>query len=591
MKKLLLLLLVSASLLSYCEIVRASPADLLGPNGWFLSTPHPGDATLTQTTPTDGSGPAETITVTTPADPFYMIQMIRDIQGVIPAGHHLQIQFSARSATLNPIRVSIEKTAAPYTAVTAKLITLTPDWKDYTIDGTSVDFVPAGINVHFQVGQQIGSIQLKDITVRDLGMDPGIAVAELALKPDQIQARIEKYRKGTLTVTVLDAAGRPVKNVLVTITQTRHAFLFGCNAFGYNPNDTSDAQKAYQDRFAALFNYATLPFYWGAFESQQGNPDYARLRAMADWCHQHGITPKGHPLVWQQVWPSWAPTDPDAAIPVLHARVHDLVTHYKNFIHYWDVVNEANSSADYTPANGESLWVKRDGPASVVETALGWARAAGQGNQETFLYNDFDTTQDNIDLLTQIKKDGKLPDAIGIQSHMHQGTWPLTKIWEVCQDFAQFGRPIHFTETTILSGPVQTTNGTQVFLPTTPDGEAAQADYVTKFYTILFSHPSVRAITWWDFSDKNSWMNAPAGFLRADMSPKPVYTELMDLIHKTWWTDATVRSDDHGRATKRVFYGAYTVTATDSQGHSVHQNVFFPESSLVMNVTVRLERK
>ena len=86
-------------------------------------------------------------------------------------------------------------------------------------------------------------------------------------------------------------------------------------------------------------------------------------------------------------------------------------------------------------------------------------------------------------------------------------------------------------------------------------------------------------------------MNAPAGFLRADMSPKPVYTELMDLIHKTWWTDATVRSDDHGRATKRVFYGAYTVTATDSQGHSVHQNVFFPESSLVMNVTVRLERK
>ena len=86
------------------------------------------------------------------------------------------------------------------------------------------------------------------------------------------------------------------------------------------------------------------------------------------------------------------------------------------------------------PPNGESNWIKRDGPAPVVETALGWARAAGKGLPETFLYNDYDTGDSNVALLTQLQKDGKLPDAIGLQSHMHGGEWPLTKVWAVCAD-------------------------------------------------------------------------------------------------------------------------------------------------------------
>ena len=48
-----------------------------------------------------------------------------------------------------------------------------------------------------------------------------------------------------------------------------------------------------------------------------------------------------------------------------------------------------------------------------------------------------------------------------------------------------------------------------------------------KFYTALFAHPAVQAITWWDFSDLGAWLGAPAGWLRRDMSPKPVYDRLM----------------------------------------------------------------
>ena len=47
---------------------------------------------------------------------------------------------------------------------------------------------------------------------------------------------------------------------------------------------------------------------------------------------------------------------------------------------------------------------------------------------------------------------GATMDAIGIQSHMHGGEWPLEKAWQVCETYARFGRPLHFTELTVLSG-------------------------------------------------------------------------------------------------------------------------------------------
>jgi hypothetical protein len=77
---------------------------------------------------------------------------------------------------------------------------------------------------------------------------------------------------------------------------------------------------------------------------------------------------------------------------------------------------------------------------------------------------------------------------------------------------------------------------------------------------MLFSHPAVEAITWWDFSDFRAWKGAPAGFLREDMSPKPAYDALMKLIRDTWWTETTLQSDADGSARFRGFLGAYRVT-------------------------------
>ncbi len=590
----MLLLHRLALALLFCQMplrIYAAPPDLLAPDGWHLAAPHPGDAALRETAEPDGA--IETLTVSVPSQPFYLVQLVRDIPRIIPADHRLEMHFEARSASSHPLRVTVEQSGPPYAAVLEISPKLTPAWQSFDLAGSTPGYGPNGLSAHFQVGQQAGTVEVRRITVADIGPDPAVAAAAAALTPAAIQARIRKYRMGTLTVRVVGPDGKPVANAQVQMTQTRSAFLFGCNVFGYDPADSSPSQKAYRKQFAALFNYATLPFYWGSFEPSPGKPDYARLSATADWCALNGITPKGHPLVWHQVWPAWAPNTPDAAIPLLQARVADLVPRYKNTIHYWDVLNEANGAAGQTPPNGESEWIKRDGRASVVETALGWARTAGKGQTETFLYNDYNTDSANVALLTQLQRDGKLPDALGIQSHMHGGTWPLAKVWAVCERFSQFGRPIHFTETTVLSGPARNVDFNAPYPTdwhTDPADEAAQAEYVSQFYTVLFSHPSARAITWWDFSDAHAWLNAPAGLVRQDMTPKPAYTRLLTLIHHTWRSDAAGTTDRRGVFSHRVFYGQYTLTV---QGRGTRQQtqVFFPEAPVPRTILLSLGPK
>ena len=81
-----------------------------------------------------------------------------------------------------------------------------------------------------------------------------------------------------------------------------------------------------------------------------------------------------------------------------------------------------------------------------------------------------------------------------------------------------------------------------------------------RFYTLLFSHPAVEAITWWDFSDRQAWQRAPAGLLRSDMTPKPAYDELKKLIKGKWWTTAALQAGGEGAAALRGFLGDYRIT-------------------------------
>jgi GH35 family endo-1,4-beta-xylanase len=338
----------------------------------------------------------------------------------------------------------------------------------------------------------------------------------------------------------------------VVAEQVRHAFLFGCNVFPVLDYEDAGTHE-YGTRFAALLNYATLPFYWGSYEAEPGKTREAHLRRMAAWCAERGIAVKGHPLVWHEVWPKWGPMGADEAKRLSEARVRGIVGGFAGLVDRWDVVNEATVSERF--ANGVGAWAKRDGGLALVRDAVQWAREANP--KAVLLYNDYNIAPEFEKLVLELP--ARTVDAIGIQSHMHQKTWTLDRVWEVCETYARFGRPLHFTELTVLSGEAGWLKPAP--WPTTPEGEAAQAAYVSDLYTLLFSHPAVEAITWWDFVD-GAWQGAPAGLLRADLAPKPAYDRLLDLVRRTWWTDrAEGVTDAGGRCLLRGFAGGYRVRA------------------------------
>jgi len=389
------------------------------------------------------------------------------------------------------------------------------------------------------------------------------------------EARIEKHRKGDGVVRVVDAAGRPVAGATVQVEQTRHAFLFGCNIYWWGHSRTPEQEEAYRRRFADLLNYATLAFYWNGYEPQQGRPDHAHWEQVAQWCKENGVVTKGHPLAWNHTDPPWLPDEPNEVMALQLGRITDCVSRFRGLIDRWDVVNEAT-----TFDNPEFL--KRSPKLSrtwqqigQIEFARRCFKAARAANPSaTLLINDYVTTPAYAKIIEQLVDDSgkRLYDVIGIQSHMHLMIWTPSLVWDVCERFARFGVPLHFTETTILSGRRPSERGKPWL--STPEGEAFQARETVRFYTLLFSHPAVQAITWWDFSDQGAWQGAPAGWLRHDMSPKPVYLAMKDLIKGKWWTARLDgKTDKGGEFRFRGFKGTYRVKVDTPDGRSGRQTL------------------
>jgi endo-1,4-beta-xylanase len=387
---------------------------------------------------------------------------------------------------------------------------------------------------------------------------------------DQAEARIEKYRKGDAVLKLAGPDGEPLRNSLaVKIEQKRHKFLFGCNIFKLGRCSTPEDNAAYEKRFAALLNFATLPFYWWNYERRQGQPDDERTDQIVRWCKAQNITTKGHPLAWNYVDPRWLPDDPDKAMQAQMKRIGRCVQRFKNDIDIWDVVNEAthydrDEIKKQAPILTEAI--RKMGVGAYVREAFKEARQANP--KATLLINDYRTDPDfEKKVISELLDEAGKPlyDVIGIQSHMHGGCWPVQKIWEVCERFAKFDKPLHFTETTLVSGAQGWELSKKREDPdfrwiSTPEGEKRQAEQVAEFYRVLFSHPAVEAITWWDFTDQNAWQQAPAGLVRADMTPKPAYDELERLIKGKWWTQAETKTNAEGAARFRGFLGEYEVS-------------------------------
>ena len=125
--------------------------------------------------------------------------------------------------------------------------------------------------------------------------------------------------------------------------------------------------------------------------------------------------------------------------------------------------------------------------------------------------------------------------------------------------------------------PLQITEVTVPAYSWESEDEQIQAEIIEKLYSVWFSHPNVEQIVYWNLVDgyAHLWDSDPqkiaasqgdmtlgenyyyGGLLRFDLSPKPAYLKLKELICDRWHTETELTTDENGLADFRGFYGAY----------------------------------
>lgn len=381
-------------------------------------------------------------------------------------------------------------------------------------------------------------------------------------------------RKSKSLLHVTDSNGNAIANSSLRLKQTNHEFLFGCGAFDALAKAAGAPNPEFWDdrlnKWLAVYNYGTVPFYWGGFEPEEGKPNTENLMKASKFLTENNIRVKGHPLCWHTVCADWLlKYDNKTILDKQLARINREVTNFKGVVDMWDVINEVVIMPIFDKYDNAITRICQEyGRVNLVKEVFAAAKAANP--DAVLLINDFNLSDKYADLIDECLEAGVPIGAIGLQTHQHQGYMGTEKLAEVLKRFERFGIPLHFTENTLVSGHIMPAdivdlNDYQIpEWPTTPEGEERQAREIEDMYSFLFAHPLVEAITGWDFSD-GAWLGAPSGVIRKDNSVKPSYTLLKKLIHEVWNTDEEIHTDDNGNVEIEGFRGTYSLFAGDKE--------------------------
>lgn len=388
-----------------------------------------------------------------------------------------------------------------------------------------------------------------------------------------------RHRKAARRIIIKDAQGRIIPSQAVHAELKNHRFRFACGAFGTVPMLDERVPAQFRDRlfkdwelWHGLFNMGILSFYQGRYEPEEGKTLEAETLKAANFLRENDCVVKGHPLCWHTVDAQWLmPKSNEEVLANQLGRIKREMTAFNGKVNVWDVINEAVIMPEFEKTvNAITRLCQETGRVPLIKALFEQARATDP--KATLLINDFNTTVRYRDLIRECLDAGVVPDAIGIQSHQHQGPWGMEKLEEVLERFSVFGIPLHFTENSFVSGhlmPPEIVDLNDYVVedwPSTPEGEDNQARWTLEWYDRLFEQPNVEVVTYWGFEDMGQWLNAPAGLLRKDGTPKPAYDALYQRIHKDWHTSVDLHTGEDGSFELEGFMGKYEITCGELKG-------------------------
>ncbi len=325
-------------------------------------------------------------------------------------------------------------------------------------------------------------------------------------------------------------------------------------------------------------NYATVQFPWPAVEPTPGV--YQSASGRADFLRTFNFVGMGHALIF--LTNSWSMT-PDYIArasfeqfrDAVYPHVYSVVNANKQSVKMWNVFNEPM----YKDSNIKGLTSEQT--IAIIKEAAHAVRDADP--EAKILINIFNVGAeipgvDPYDFLKEVARSEVDYDAIGLQSYynayMRDGLNQMPRrtlagMAELVDRYSAFGKDLLVTE---FSVPSESTEGMEGYWDR-PWSQELQAEYLRAAYTLFFSKPQVRGITWWDTSDATGPFIYHGALLDEQNRPKQSYYALKSLT-EGWTTSGTGITDSWGQVSFRGFGGTYEVTVTDpGTGRSKKQEV------------------
>ena len=277
--------------------------------------------------------------------------------------------------------------------------------------------------------------------------------------------------------------------------------------------------------------------------------DWAQADSIANFCRRNGIKMRGHCLVWHNQFSDWMlkdkkgnPVKKEVFYQLIREHIHTVVNRYKDVVYCWDVVNEAMSDDGRPRRWGEAPNPYRESELyklcgdEFIAKAFEFAREADPN--ALLFYNDYNEcdpgkSQRIYNMVKKMKEAGVPIDGIGMQGHYNVYGPSMEDVAAAIELYASIVDHIHVTELDIraneqMGGQLQFSRQGMEIKPYVRTLHEDQ--YNSLFRTLRRYKDKIDVVTFWNLSDKDSWVgtsNYPLLFDK-DLKAKHVYYTVRD---------------------------------------------------------------
>ena len=283
----------------------------------------------------------------------------------------------------------------------------------------------------------------------------------------------------------------------------------------------------------------------GPTEPREGEFNWASADRIANFARQNGIKLRGHCLMWHSQIGKWMYEDnptKEVFFKRMRNHIHTIVNRYKDVIYCWDVVNEAiTDDRNATDPYRQSPLYKIAGDEFIAK-AFEYAREADP--KALLFYNDYNEcdpvkSKRIYEMVKKMKAAGVPIDGIGMQGHYNIYGPTEKEVDDAIKLYKQVVNHIHVTELDIrvneeMGGQLRfNREGVNV----SDSIKQYLADQYARVFRVFRNHKDVvKCVTFWNLSDRDSWLGArnyPLPF-DTEYKPKLAYEYIIGMKEPKW---------------------------------------------------------